>query len=213
MDALSTDKTFEIAKEYASRVPHLKVYQNEVRLPQIANMVGLTRLSRPGSIVVSVDGDDWLPHNRILKKLDKVYSSGEVWMTYGTYKEFPSRSVSHIYKAYPDDIIRENAFREYQWLASHLRTYRRELFLKIRDEDFRREDGEWLDTTGDMAFMIPMLEMSGTRSRYIRDIMYTYNVADMQRDGNINEKRQMELAEYIRAKKKYSTLSSLDQNV
>lgn len=209
MDAMSNDRTFDIAMEYVSKFPKLSVYQNQIRLPQIANILELTKLSRPGSIVVSVDGDDWLPNKKILQKLDKVYSSGETWMTYGTYKEYPSRSVSHIYKAYPDEVIDTNAFREYRWLASHLRTYRRELFLKINEKDFKREDGNWLDTAGDMAFMIPMLEMSGHRSKYIKDTMYVYNVADMQRDGNVNEKRQMELADYVRVKKKYNLLGSL----
>ena len=203
MDALSNDKTFEIAKEYENVYSNLKIFQNKVRQPQIANIVELTKLAKPESILVSVDGDDWLPNNYILKKLDKVYSSKNIWMTYGTYYEFPDRSVSNIYQAYPNSIIDSNSFREYRWLASHLRTYKRELFLKINENDFLKEDGNWLDTAGDMAFMIPMLEMSGRKSRYIKEIMYIYNVADLNRDGNINEKRQVELANYIRSKSKY----------
>ena len=212
MDALSDDNTFKIAQKYASRHPNLKIFQNETRLPQIANMVLLTKLAKPKSIVVSIDGDDWLPHNKILQELDMVYKS-DVWLTYGTYKEYTGfasyRSVSHIYKAYPREVIDSNTFRDYRWLASHLRTYRRELFLKIDESDFKREDGEWLDTAGDIAFMIPMLEMAGEKSRFIADIMYVYNVANMQRDGSINEKRQIELAEYLFSKEKYHFIKSL----
>jgi glycosyltransferase involved in cell wall biosynthesis len=209
MDALSNDKTFEIAKEYENVYSNLKIFQNKVRQPQIANILELTKLAKPETILVSVDGDDWLPNNYILKKLDKVYSSNNIWMTYGTYYEFPDRSVSNIYQAYPNSIIDSNSFREYRWLASHLRTYRRELFLKINENDFLRDDGKWLDTAGDLAFMIPMLEMSGRKSRYIKEIMYIYNVADLNRDGNINEKRQIELANYIRNKPKYKILDTL----
>jgi glycosyltransferase involved in cell wall biosynthesis len=212
MDALSDDRTFNIAQKYASRYPKLKVYQNENRLPQIANMVLLTKLTSPNSIVVSVDGDDWLPHDKILQELDKVYTS-DVWLTYGTYREYTGfasyRSVSHIYMAYPEEVVRSNSFRDYRWLASHLRTYRRELFLKIDEIDFKRDDGDWLDTAGDRAFMIPMLEMAGSKSRYIADVMYVYNVADMQRDGSINEKRQIELADYVASKRKYNLIDSL----
>jgi glycosyltransferase involved in cell wall biosynthesis len=213
MDANSDDNTFKIAKKYASKYPNLKVFQNIKRVPQIANILSLTELARPNAICVSVDGDDWLPHNNVLKELDKVYSSTDIWMTYGTYKEytgfFSYRSVSHIYKRYPDEVISSNTFRTYQWLASHLRTYRRELFLKIDIEDFKLDNGEWLDTAGDLAFMIPMLEMSGFRSRYVKNVMYVYNVANMQRDGSINEKRQIELADYVRLKNKYSLIYSL----
>jgi len=210
VDAVSTDKTFEIAKKYEEIFENLKVYQNEVRIPQVANFLWLTELSKPNTIIVSVDGDDWLKNSKVLQKLNEVYNSGDVWMTYGTYEEFPYRSVSHIYKAYPDNVIANKTFREHQWLASHLRTFKRELMLKIDVNDFKREDGKWLDTAGDQAIMLPMLELSGSRSRYISDILYVYNVANVSRDGAINEPRQVELANYVRSKNKYDTLKNLE---
>jgi len=210
VDAISTDNTFDIAKKYAADFPDkLKIYQNEKRLPQVANFLWLTELSKPGSIVVSVDGDDWLKNSKVLQTLNEVYNSGEVWMTYGTYEENPYRSVSHIYKKYPDETITNNSFRDYQWLASHLRTWRRELLLKVSLDAFKREDGEWLDTAGDLSIMFPMLEMSGNRSRYISDIMYVYNVANTTRDGALNEKRQLELDRYVRSKTRYQKIETL----
>jgi len=209
VDAISDDKTYEICKKYSEEFSNLKIYQNEKRLPQVANFLWLTELSKPGSIVVSIDGDDWLKNNRVLKNLNEVYNSGEVWMTYGTYEEYPYRSVSHIYKSYPDDVIKNNSFREYQWLASHLRTWRRELLLKVDVKEFKREDGEWLDTTGDQAIMFPMLELSGDRSRYVPEVSYVYNVANTTRDGASNEKRQLELSNYLRSKKRFEKLNSL----
>lgn len=209
VDAISTDKTFEIAKKYAEDYPNLKVYQNEVRIPQVANFLWLTELSKPGSIVVSIDGDDWFKNSKVLQKLNEVYNSGDVWMTYGTYEEFPFRSVSHIYRPYPDEVIAKNNFREYQWLASHTRTWRRELLLQINKDDFKREDGEWLDTTGDQAIMLPMLELAGARSRYVPDVTYVYNMSNTTRDSAKNEARQVELSNYIRAKKKYEPLQNL----
>lgn len=209
VDAVSTDKTYEIAKKYASEFDNLKIYQNEKRLPQIANFLWLTELSKPGSIVVSIDGDDWLKNSKVLQKLNDVYNSGEVWMTYGTYEEYPYRDVSFIYQPYPEEVIKNNAFREHRWLASHLRTWRRELLLKIDVNDFKREDGEWLDTTGDQAIMFPMLEMSGHRSRHISEVNYVYNVANMTRDGASNEARQTELSNYLRSKKRYQPIDKL----
>lgn len=209
VDAISDDKTYEIAKKYSEEFSNLKIYQNEKRLPQVANFLWLTELSKPGSIVVSIDGDDWLKNNKVLKNLNEVYNSGEVWMTYGTYEEYPYRSVSHIYKSYPEDVIKNNSFRDYQWLASHLRTWKRELLLKVDVKEFKREDGEWLDTTGDQAIMFPMLELSGDRSRYVPEVSCVYNVANTTRDGASNEKRQLELSSYLRSKKRLEKLNSL----
>ena len=214
VDAVSTDKTFEISKKFSEKFNKLRVYQNEIRIPQIANFLWLAELSKEKSIILFVDGDDYLPNNKVLQKLNDVYNSGDVWMTYGRYSEFqgdslPFRDVSFHYHAYPDDVIKNNSFREYKWLASHLRTMKKELVFKIDKNDFKRQDGEWLDTAGDQALMLPALELSGHRSRFIDEVMYIYNVADIKRDGATNEARQVELANYVRSKKKYQKIDIL----
>ena len=214
MDAKSDDKTFEIAKRYASDFKNFKVYQNEVRLPQVANFLLLTELSIPGTICVSIDSDDWLKHSQVLAELNDVYNSGDVWMTYGLYVEYkgnnePLRDVTWHYKSYPDDVIKNNSFREYAWLASHLRTWRRELLLKIKQEDLKLWNKEWLDTTGDQAIMLPMLEMAAERSRYVSKPNYVYNTSNVDRDSAKNEKRQVELEKYIRTKKKYQRIDNI----
>ena len=81
--------------------------------------------------------------------------------------------------------------------------------LKVDKKEFKREDGEWLDTTGDQAIMFPMLELSGDRSRYVPEVSYVYNVANTTRDGASNEKRQLELSNYLRSKKRLEKLNSL----
>ena len=110
---------------------------------------------------------------------------------------------------YPEEVIKNNAFRDHRWLASHLRTWRKELLLKVDVSEFKRADGEWLDTTGDQAIMFPMLELSGHRSRHIAEVNYVYNVANATRDGASNEARQTELSNYLRSKKRHQQLESL----
>jgi hypothetical protein len=144
----------------------------------------------------------------VLNILNRCYDD-DVWMTYGTYEEYPYRDVTQHYYEYPKSVVDDNSFREYKWLASHLRTFRKELILKVDVEDLKSEDGNWLTTTGDQAIMLPMLEMAGTRSRYIKEILYTYNVSDNNRDTAKNELKQIELARYIRGKRKYSPLKKL----
>jgi glycosyltransferase involved in cell wall biosynthesis len=209
LDALSDDNTFKIAKKYEKDFKNFKAFQNEIRKPQIANILELTKLSKENSVCVSVDGDDWLKNSQVLNKLNNIYKTKNVWMTYGSYEEFPYRSVKFHYHEYPEEVIKNNSFREYKWLASHLRTYKRELFLKINESDFKRKDGEWLDTAGDQAFMLPMLEMSSERSFFVDDILLIYNVANQKRDGALNESRQVELAKYVRSLKKYNRLNNL----
>jgi glycosyltransferase involved in cell wall biosynthesis len=208
VDALSKDSTFEISKKYTTINNNFTLFQNDNRLPQIANILFLTKQCKENSIIVSVDGDDFLKNNRVLKKLNDVYNSGDVWMTYGNFENFKGQRPAWVYK-YPDFIIENNLFREFDWLGTHLRTYRKELFLKINEDDFKR-DGQWMSTTGDQAFMIPMLEMSGNRSRFIEEALYVYNDLLDTSDTNQNRFKQIEMSNYIRRyKKKYNKLEKI----
>ena len=127
VDALSTDKTYEIAKEFESKYENFNVFQNEVRVPQIANILFLTKQSKDKSIIVTVDGDDYLKNDQVLNKLNDIYTD-DIWMTYGNFETFQGHKAGWVYK-YPDMIIENNLFREYDWLGTHLRTYRKELLV------------------------------------------------------------------------------------
>ena len=142
-----------------------------------------------------------------LNKLNDIYTD-DIWMTYGNFETFQGHKAGWVYK-YPDMIIENNLFREYDWLGTHLRTYRKELFMKINVEDFKR-NGEWMFTTGDQAFMIPMLEMAGKKSVFIDEPLYVYNDLLESNDSNQNRHKQIEMSNYIRLyKKKYTPLKKL----
>lgn len=226
MDAISTDGTFELCKKYEKEFPNLRVYQNEVRLPQVANFVELTKLAKDGSIICSVDGDDWVHNSMVLSKLDKTYgnpSDNLIWTSCGSYTEWrgddqPLRDVSWHYGPFPQDIIDGKNFREYKWNSSHLRTWKKSLFQKINEDDLKI-DGKFLETCGDVCVMLYLLEMASGRNNdgsnriaFVPEILYVYNVSNVNtnRDSAINLTRQQELEKYIRSKKKYTRLETLD---
>jgi glycosyltransferase involved in cell wall biosynthesis len=206
VDALSDDKTYEISKEYESTFKNFKSYQNNIRVPQIANILFLTNKSKDNSIIVTVDGDDYLKDLNVLNKLDSIYND-DIWMTYGSYENIQGLKAGWVYE-YPNFIVDNNLFRKYDWLGTHLRTYRKELFMKIDIDDFKFEN-DWLSTTGDQAFMIPMLEMSGNRSKFISESLYVYNDSNESNDSHINRENQIIMEKIIRNKKKYQPLIKL----
>ena len=66
--------------------------------------------------------------------------------------------------------------RKVPWSFSHLRTFRKELFMKIDKNDLLDEDGEFFKCTFDRAMMYPMVEMSGkNRVGLIKKVLYIYN--------------------------------------
>jgi len=104
-----------------------------------------------------------------------------------------------------------NNFRSHRWLASHLRTFRRELFLNINHEDFiDSQTKTYYDISGDVCFMLPMIEMCGEKFEYIPETMYVYNrTNDLSEDKNGGNIRQMAVADQILNKKRYTRLDSL----
>jgi glycosyltransferase involved in cell wall biosynthesis len=208
IDAKSTDNTFKIVSSYKDKYNNLFIYQNKVRQYQIANIKWGTELSQDNTICITLDGDDWLKDDNVLNILNEYYTE-DIWMTYGTYEEFPYRNVSMYYHQYPDVIIKNNDFRKYNWLASHLRTYRKELFLKIKNEDFLDQNGEYFSMTGDMVMQFPMLEMSGEHSKYISNILYVYNKTNPNSDSETNIKQQQDVEIYLRNKIKYKKLEKI----
>lgn len=90
---------------------------------------------------------------------------------------------------------------------SHLRTWKSWLWKKIELEDLKDEKGNYWNVAGDLAFMFPMLEMSGEEHyRFLPDILYIYNESNPLNDHKVNMANVTQTVNKIRAKKPYSKL-------
>jgi hypothetical protein len=54
--------------------------------------------------------------------------------------------------------------------------------------------------------MFPMLEMSGHRAKFIPDVLYTYNAANLINDAKVNRPLQQQCAMAIRRQQRYERL-------
>ena len=211
IDAESTDGTYDRAVLHQRKFDNLTCIQNETRKYQGENIRIGTEMAPERSIVVTLDGDDWFPHRDVLTRVNQEYVDHDCWMTYGTYEEFPYRDISHHYHEYPLDIREKKEFRKHRWLASHLRTFRRELFLKIDPEDMKDpETGDYVSMAPDLSFQFPMLEMCGVdKSKYISDILYVYNRENPFNESKVSQAEINRIEHVLRAKKPYETLKNL----
>jgi glycosyltransferase involved in cell wall biosynthesis len=153
-------------------------------------------------IVCTLDGDDMLANNEVLSILDKIYSYGKnkIWLTYGQYMYVPPKEKGHCSK-----YKLNKSFREQGFLASHLKTFYSWLFKKIKIEDLKYE-GKFLDVAGDVAFMMPMLEMARYHHLFIPKILYQYNCTNPISDFRIKTERQNFFSNYILKKEPYQAL-------
>jgi len=154
-------------------------------------------------IVVTVDGDDWLSDDQVLGRLNRVYSSGEIWFTHGCLIEFPWGNITWS-EPIPLPLINRNAAREYK-CPSHLRTFYAWLFKRIQLEDLLI-NGKFFPMTWDMAFMFPLAEMSGGRHAYLSQPNYIYNMSNQLNDNKVDPGLQNQLDRLIRHKIPYSQL-------
>ena len=213
VDALTNDGTFDILKKYEG-VKNFKLFRNDVRKYQTENIEFGVDQAKDDSIIVTVDFDDWLPHDQVLNILNDQYDEN-TWLTYGCYSEYygPEQKTgvrTDCFERYPDEIVETNRFREYRWLASHLRTFRKSLFQKIDRSDFiDTMTGKYFTMAGDMSFMYPMLEMCGEKFKYIDSEMYVYNRTNSLSDDRVDVKNQERQANLIKASKKYDRLETL----
>ncbi len=208
-DDCSTDSTFAKVKEIvdnSANADKITLIHNSERKGALENLYNMIHSCQDDEIILTLDGDDWFPDNQVLNKLFKYYADENIWITYGQYQNYPDNGTG-VASQYPDNIIQGNAFRGYKWCASHLRTFYAWLFKKIRKEDLLYEN-KFLPMTWDFGMMFPMLEMAGTHSKFISEILYTYNMENPINDHKVNVKLQQRLDSHCRHLPKYSRCES-----
>ncbi len=170
----------------------------------------------PDEIVLVLDGDDWFAHDLVLQKLNEVYANPDVWVTWGSYVEYPNYSSYHVAnfaQPLPQSVIDGRRIRQYSknhWCFSQLRTFYAGIFqnLKLKDLTF---EGKFVDAANDVAFFVPVMEMAGSRVQYVPEILYIWNRATPLNDDKVRGRRQLEVAQDIYCRSSYSPLKDLPQ--
>lgn len=209
IDDCSTDRTCDLVREFIQEhglQDRITLIQNTERHGALYNIYHAIHACKDEAIILTLDGDDMLANNEVLTVVNYVYADPNVWLTYGQFIEFPSQQIGFC-AAIPYHIVMQNRFREYQAPISHLRTFYAWLFKKINKEDLMYE-GDFFAMTWDKAMMWPMLEMCGSRFRFISDILYVYNNANPINDHKVDHALQMRLHRHIKDMKCYQPLPS-----
>lgn len=170
----------------------------------MANLYVAIHMCHPEEIIVDLDGDDWLAYDGVLAYLNTVYQDESVWLTYGQFLQYPLGRMGWCSQL-PQEIIDNNAYRNYPWVTSALRTFYAWLFQLIKKEDLCFKD-EFVPMASDLAFMFPMLEMAGNHSKFINQILYIYDRHTGFNDEKKNKQLQEEIEIHIRNLKKYEPL-------
>ena len=208
IDDCSADKTGELVEAFLENNPptcKVTLIKNHTRRGAFQNIYRAISWCKPDDIIVSLDGDDWLADNQVLSHLNTVYSNKNVWMTHGQFLMYPGNTTCDWAQKMPHEIIKKNAYRSYKKIPTPLRTFYVWLFRTIKLEDLLHE-GSFYPVTWDMAFMLPMMELSGGNHAFIDKILYIYNTGNPLNDYKTSRTLQYKLELKIRAKKRYTSI-------
>ena len=212
IDDCSTDATSELAQKLLNDGAktnnfNLHFENNSFNRGKMHNVHDAVHNAPDNTIIVILDGDDWLANDGVLSCLNDVYGSGDVWMTNGSYIVEPTQEVvcPKINQQYWNGDIRTKS-----WEFSHLGTFKKELFCKIKRKDLMNTQGQYWSTTSDQAIMWPMAEMCGPEHfRAIDEVLYVYNRLNPLSDDRAHRTDQLATEHVIRHKKPYERLKAL----
>jgi glycosyltransferase involved in cell wall biosynthesis len=156
-------------------------HRNETNLRCPRNFaIGIPMLTAgPDDVVVLIDGDDWFPDDA-LAQVAAVYDDPDVWLTYGSMEPWPDPAAAPRLPApYPEEVIAANRYRQHRWpLFNHPITFRRRLWDYMADDEFLDSEGRWFRAAGDIATVIPLLELAGRHHRFLPDVLYHYTTSN-----------------------------------
>lgn len=170
------DRTVEAARRWASERLHVTV--NDEPVGALANVVrGVARLGCDDEdVVVTIDADDWLADEHALAAVRAHYRRRpRTLVTHGSWLWWPGLRDGVNNRPYTPAEFATN-LRRHVFKGGHLQTMKYKLFRRVRDQDLRDRQGRYFRSAGDMALMLPALEMAGfERVTFVPERLYVYN--------------------------------------
>ncbi len=164
------------------------------------------RLALNDSIVVHLDGDDFLMHSQVLEMIAAAYEDRPGTLaTYGNY--ISTDGSPSVCRPVTNGFIRDQI--KIGWPFSHLRTFRASLLNRYDEAWMKDSKGEWLTSCGDAALFTPILEMCGLdRILFNREPLVIYNRSNPLNEDKANRADTYRCAQEIWHKPSLKILSS-----
>jgi glycosyltransferase involved in cell wall biosynthesis len=204
----STDNTRDVLDnlDHIEADSRFTIVHNSKNVKALKNIVDgfnlLKSQDEPESVLMAIDGDDKLFSEYSLAIVNQAYTQTECLMSYGNHIHYPTGAKSNC-EPIPSSVIDNNTFRDYKFVTSHLRTFKSKLWYQIRDEDLTDDDGNYYGVGWDVAFMMPMLEMSRERTLFIPNVLYMYNRFNPLSDDQIRQGDQHRVEMRVRKGSRY----------
>jgi glycosyltransferase involved in cell wall biosynthesis len=177
VDDASADGSAERARRAFGSDPRFRVVALERRAwATEARQIGLSSLEEPAphEIVVLLDGDDRLAVDDALEEILRAHRGRRLLVAWGDHVDGAGHPCSWSGE-YPAAVRILGSYRRAPWLLSHPRSFRFGLWRRLDPTHLRDADGRWYRVATDRALLLPLLEMAGPRTGFVRRPLYVYN--------------------------------------
>lgn len=212
IDDASEDGTADLVKKYIKehkQEHRCLLIENKTRERMLANLYRAAQLCPDEAIIIQPDGDDYLSDEYVFQRINKIYSTEDVWITYGSFINWPTQELGYC-KPLEPDIVEKQWLRRKWWMPGQLRTFKAWLFkqIKLKDLIFTGPywQGDFFPANGDLATCYPMMEMAGFKYKFIEEVIYIRNLTPIN-DFKVNKEVQVLGSHLIRHQPVYSRLN------
>jgi hypothetical protein len=219
IDDASIDGTGKLVQEYIQQhglQDKITLIQNTYNRKALANIYRAIHMCHPQDLILELDGDDALAHNTILKEINSLFSTYDIWLAYAQYKNVPEEkareskiSIIGYAKPTPPEFIASRDIRS-KWLWSGLRMFYAWLAQAIKLQDLLLPEapykGKFFPTSKDSAIIYPMLEMAGNKFMFIPSLWLMRNVDTPINDFKIGRELQKHCGAFLKSLPSYQLL-------
>lgn len=213
----STDNSDELYRKYLSFHqinPDTYAYiENKDRKTALENIYTATHdYCSPDSVVLNLDADDEFIGKNVLKTFNAGYQkhkSGVLYSNFFWYDQGGNIMLGFT-SEYTDSDKKNRNYRQAPQRFSHLRSYRAELFLKIKKEDFQDNESKFYTSAYDMVMYFPLMELSCGRVNKIEGFHYLYNINTGLNDYAVDRGKQSRIDQTVRKGAKYECSTEFD---
>lgn len=220
IDDASPDDTGSLVENYinAYGLQHkITLIKNSYNRKALANVYRAAHLCDPQDIILELDGDDALAHNNILKEINELFSTYDIWLAYAQYKNVPEEkareskiSIIGYAKPTPAELVHSRELRG-KWMWSGLRMFYAWLVQEVKLEHLLLPDapykGKFFPTSKDSAVIYPMLEMAGEKFMFIPSLWLMRNVDTPLNDFKIARELQQHCGKFLKTITPYALLT------
>jgi len=173
LNDMSNDNTFELANKIASsdereRVTVINHDHKKFALKGICDYLQEYNDFSEKIIAILNGGDALCNENTVelvLKEYDKNTQLEALWTAHSW--DINGMNIS---RELPEKI---NPY-QYPWVSSHLKTFKVNVFKKIKKENFQDLDGNWFERGCDQALYLPILHLAKDR-KFLNEICYLHS--------------------------------------